>query len=1710
MRRPDRGPAAARRAAAAALLALATQPLTAQHPNHSQGFRPEHVFEVGGIENVNLFNGNLVLTIPIGPSYPVGPDFSYGLILTYAGNPWEWELGPDPDASEHEYLQALPRRTANAGVGWELSFGRLLAPHDPGNPSDKAQYQSPDQALHELAGALHSDEGSVTAAYTQDGTYLRFQSAPQTLEHPDGTKRTFGPHGPTRIEDASGNGLTIEYLDFTLSGEPKLWRLTDDHGRVHTVTHARRQGRMVVTEVRLRAFGGGTATYRFSYTDLSLPRACNQPVLCAGGNGICGDASNVLVPFLTRVELPDLSAYSMPSGYYHTGEIASCPNPERRINGHLERLDLPTGGSFAWDWQIFSFPEQSARLPGSPPGTPPGPLFSTSVGVSERRHLNRSGGVLGRWSYSHVLTAFGDGVGQRELVVTETATPPGHVTEHYFSVWPGKVNPTDPTPPGGWTEHEYGLPFTRRLDDGSTPKRFLSRRIFDDRGGLKRSLYVRYERSSEFSKANPRVASQRTVYHDDAGRRADVEYTDFDGLGHYRREVTAGTFPGGNVRTTFTNWNPGRSISNLPAPSEPWILGTYDLRQVTEGGQTVTQELWFNDRGLLRRTRSRKGAACSPEDVVVDRVNGTGGFLAREDSFGGDGGTLPCADLSTLDLASQPLRHRQRHTWSCGALAISQSEGASFLAVDRTIDCPSGMVASARDPAGLQTSFGYDLLGRLTLEDLPAGQGADTSYQYDREGTSGNLPARVTVQRKNGSTVLAEEQVRFDGFGRIEEERRTLPDGTLAVRHTLWSSRGWIENRSEWEADGDPERSNTLFRQYDPFGRPGSITLPDGQQVTIATSGDGSRTIRVPVATSLNAAGEPILSTASTTEVYDRFGRLVHLDEPNGTRTSYTYDVLGALASVQVNSLGSPTQTRNFLYDHRGFLVSETHPELGTAILYSDYDVLGNPGRIRRGGWDLAYSYDGVGRLTEIKERGTTRVWKSWDYATGNFQAGQWSNGKLRSASRHNRVLVPGSATEIDPVVTESYEHGGVGGRISKVTTEVAVGGSPRFEYALAYDPLGNVTSRTYPRCTHSFCSQADVARTVIGTYTQGLLTAIPGYAFSLTYHPHGLLAQVAHANGVTDTQERDPNDMGRPLRLRTSGASEDFDSGLYAFDGAGNVTKMGAHRYVYDLLSRIGEAQVEVPGTGCGEELLLSSGTATGTVTHESCGTVRAEGSYRVGATGNVTLRAGNRVVLGDGFSVASGGRLTAGTDPALDPAGEPTDASQSFAYDRFGNLLSVTTEREGQSPVTRTIGTSGSTNRLTVAAYDLSGNVTSWSGRSYSYDPFNMVWQTKPTNGNGHTFVYGPGDERLWTIDWSAGTAVANWVETWTLRDLDGGPLRQYRSVGGNVSGAWSLQRDHVYRNGGLLAAHTPDGLQHFHLDHLGSPRIITDASGATLAQHLYFPFGEEATDPGQNGEALKFTGHERDDLDASGTTRDLDYMHRRFHSPHLGRFFSPDQLTRYNALNTPQLYNRYSYVIGNPVNFVDPNGLRPLRATELQFFNAFFGSDFSSVDVRGGLLASAITSAFGAGGVTFGETVFFSPVDSQRLESGTILGMSLLGHELTHVLQYRHLGGQRFLDSYLQNYAFNRSSGQVHRGAYNDIIQEHVAGKVQEVVSTFLNENPDIAAKLASGQALSASEIDLISSALQQAIDEGKLLEKGFQIIQGMLVRVEYVPK
>src|SRR5256885_13669869 len=110
-----------------------------------------------------------------------------------------------------------------------------------------------------------------------------------------------------------------------------------------------------------------------------------------------------------------------------------------------------------------------------------------------------------------------------------------------------------------------------------------------------------------------------------------------------------------------------------------------------------------------------------------------------------------------------------------------------------------------------------------------------------------------------------------------------------------------------------------------------------------------------------------------------------------------------------------------------------------------------------------------------------------------------------------------------------------------------------------------------------------------------------------------------------------------------------------------------------------------------------------------------------------------------------------------------------------------------------------------------------------------------------------------------------------SWMLRVEGGKVLRQYRSVDGNPSVPLLWVEDFVWKDGLLLGGERPlemGGRRHFHLDHLGTPRLITGDTGQAISLHDYYPFGEEKTAVVQetnNGfdreDPMKFTGHERD---------------------------------------------------------------------------------------------------------------------------------------------------------------------------------------------------------------------------------------------------------
>jgi RHS repeat-associated protein len=68
----------------------------------------------------------------------------------------------------------------------------------------------------------------------------------------------------------------------------------------------------------------------------------------------------------------------------------------------------------------------------------------------------------------------------------------------------------------------------------------------------------------------------------------------------------------------------------------------------------------------------------------------------------------------------------------------------------------------------------------------------------------------------------------------------------------------------------------------------------------------------------------------------------------------------------------------------------------------------------------------------------------------------------------------------------------------------------------------------------------------------------------------------------------------------------------------------------------------------------------------------------------------------------------------------------------------------------------------------------------------------------------------------------------------------------------------------------------------------------------------------------QSYKFTGKERD------AESGLDNFGARYNASSLGRFMTPDPTMKsVNRLN-PQTWNRYAYVVNNPLNRIDPLGL------------------------------------------------------------------------------------------------------------------------------------------------------------------------------------------
>jgi len=269
-----------------------------------------------------------------------------------------------------------------------------------------------------------------------------------------------------------------------------------------------------------------------------------------------------------------------------------------------------------------------------------------------------------------------------------------------------------------------------------------------------------------------------------------------------------------------------------------------------------------------------------------------------------------------------------------------------------------------------------------------------------------------------------------------------------------------------------------------------------------------------------------------------------------------------------------------------------------------------------------------------------------------------------------------------------------------------------------------------------------------------------------------------------------------------------------------------------------------------------------------------------------------GNNGKIGSQTDILSGEQISYVYDSLnrLASATSSQSWSQTFTFDGFGNLTNVAGVNAPGLGVTY----NGATNQQTTDCADANGNILGLAScvgsNAYTYDIENRL--TAPANAGGMRYSYAPGSKRVWRGNGGTTDEVAYW------------------NPSGQRLSAYALSA-----NSGALV-----GAQSVANYYFGS-RLIKNAKGWVYQDRRssigkFYPFGQERPSGTQNG-VEKFTGYLRD------AETGLDYADQRYEQPGVGRFLTTDPLSSSARANDPGTWNRYAYVVGDPINRIDLRG-------------------------------------------------------------------------------------------------------------------------------------------------------------------------------------------
>ncbi len=221
----------------------------------------------------------------------------------------------------------------------------------------------------------------------------------------------------------------------------------------------------------------------------------------------------------------------------------------------------------------------------------------------------------------------------------------------------------------------------------------------------------------------------------------------------------------------------------------------------------------------------------------------------------------------------------------------------------------------------------------------------------------------------------------------------------------------------------------------------------------------------------------------------------------------------------------------------------------------------------------------------------------------------------------------------------------------------------------------------------------------------------------------------------------------------------------------------------------------------------------------------------------------------------------------------------------------------------------------------YECSEEITNWG---YENSAYNQMTRAMFLEVEQASYQYNALRQRV-------SKTLADGSVTQYVYGLDGLLLAE-------LDGLNNVIKEYIYLSGKLLAVRDFSAgfeqLYYAHTDHLGMPRLLTNASGQTVWSGDFDPFGKVvAIDEDVDGDTFNVSLNIRFPGQYHDAETGLYYNWNRYYDPEIGQYTSSDPIGIAGGLNT------YAYVGGNPVGYIDPYGLRVV-GIELNLFGYGLG--------------------------------------------------------------------------------------------------------------------------------------------------------------------------